>query len=123
MADHLKSGEGMCCRVTAEPELKDEDETASTRKNSRKIVSKARLHSNVVQFQKGNVSDVTVFSNAVHNHHVSCHMGSCFECKKKGFRKRKHVCGSLCECRHRSPDAPELKAKMHECNQTASWFS
>ena len=60
--------------------------------------------------------------NAAYQHHVSCHVDSCFKCKKKGSsKKRKHVCGPNCECRCRMPDRKRVCAKVYG-DEKMTWF-
>ena len=87
---------------------------------------KARCYAKVMDFTKLK-SETAVTPKACINiacqSHLSCHSNSCFKCQKRGRKKRGHICGPTCECRHRLPDKKRTRAETLEEKNNIDWCS
>ena len=108
--------EGLCQKTTKPNNELGADERCS-------VIPKARMKSRVIDFQKGiNDEPPKPCIDALHQHHVSCHVKGCFKCQKSHSGKRKHVCGPNCECRFRLPDKKRRRAEIYVNQESISWY-
>ena len=87
-------------------------------------IPKARMMAKIVEYQKtkGSLNAPKECISATYQHHLSCHVNNCFKCKKKGNKKRGHVCGPDCECRYRMPDRKRRRAELMVDQESVRWY-
>ena len=114
----MEEGYGIKDKVTPQGNLPTANEVPK--------VAKARLFAKCVEYQKGfdNSDDVPrECINAAYQTHASNHHKNCFRCNKmSGQQKKKHVCGSQCECRYRLPDRARKSCVVNSVRDSSVWF-
>ena len=88
-------------------------------------IPKARMMAKIIEYQKTKNTQMAPKEciSATYQHHLSCHVKNCFKCKKKGTKKRGHVCGPSCECRYRMPDMKRRRAELLVEQESVRWYN
>ena len=125
ITDYIQQGEGIRDMVS-QLNTNDLHRSEEAEARSKKVLPRPRMLAKIVQFQHpSHRSDAepTMCINASYQAHASCHHKNCFNCRKlKGNKKRKHVCGSKCECRYRLPDKKRKHTTIKTEREGAAWI-